>query len=281
MQLVANEPSAYSAGDLDSKNPYGLTSSEQRILKNKQMLENLDKKVNSISLQFSKISENYEGIRSVNEAINTKIAKIDQKIFDLALKSDTNISVLQTQISALTEEMQNSKEIQNSNQESIKIALGELSSLIDSINTSYVSKASFDKLAKIVASLQSKPVQQSSPNTSGVSGIQLLEQASKAFEKNELDKAKYLFEELVQRNYKPAYSSFHLGEIAYKQTKYTDAIAYYKKSIALYDKASYIPTLLYHTGISLSKLKQNTESKKFFDALKNNYPDSKEAKSLQ
>jgi len=41
-----------------------------------------------------------------------------------------------------------------------------------------------------------------------------------------------------------------------------------------------MPTLLYHTGISFSKLNKTKQAKQFFDALKQSYPNSKEAKSL-
>ena len=34
--LTANEVSVFGAGDLDSKNPYGLNSAEKNILKNKK-----------------------------------------------------------------------------------------------------------------------------------------------------------------------------------------------------------------------------------------------------
>ena len=86
--LAANEPSAYSAGDLDSPTPYGLTSSEKHILKNKQEVKTLEKKVGGVSVQLSQINENYEGLRSVTEAIGAKIAKIDAKILELDKKVD-------------------------------------------------------------------------------------------------------------------------------------------------------------------------------------------------
>lgn len=92
--LLANEPSAYGAGDLESSTPYGLTSSEKHILKNKQEVKSLDKKVGGVKVKLSQITENYEGLRSVAEAINTKISKIDSKILNLNAKIDTNTTSL-------------------------------------------------------------------------------------------------------------------------------------------------------------------------------------------
>ena len=39
LNLVAAEPSAFGAGNLDSTSPYGLTSSEKAVLENKKSLK--------------------------------------------------------------------------------------------------------------------------------------------------------------------------------------------------------------------------------------------------
>lgn len=278
--LLAKEPSAYDAGNLDVPTPYGLTSSEQHILKNKQEVKTLDKKVGSVQIELSKINENYEGLRSVTEAINSKIAKIDSKIASQDEKLDENISSLAVELAELKVYVQESRELQNKNQENIKVVLAELSSLIDSINTNYISKKAFADLEERVSSLE-KSNSKISLDTSSADGATLLQEATSDFEKKEYASAKIKFLELIKRNYKPARSNFYAGEVFYTQKEYATAIKHYKESIGLYDKASYVPTLLYHTGISFSKLNQPNEAKKFFDALKSGYPDSKEAKSLK
>lgn len=284
--LLANEPSAYSAGDLDSSNPYGLTSSEKHILKNKEEVKSLEKKVGGVNIQLSQINEGYEGLRSVTEAMNVKISKIDKRILDLeSSNSDLNssVSALQSELASLKEYVQTSRELQTKNQENVKVVLGEMSSLIDSINNSYVSKQQFQTLQNRLEKLEGQVQKSSSPTVkkSSLSGAQLLDKALKDFDAKAYEKSKNAFEELVARKYKPARGNYYLGEIAYAQKSYTEAIKYYKISLSLYDKASYLPRLLYHTGISLNKLGKNTEAKKFFTALQSNYPDSKEAKSLQ
>ena len=52
-------------------------------------------------------------------------------------------------------------------------------------------------------------------------------------------------------------------------------------SIALFDKAAYTPTLLYLTGASFEKLGKTKEAQGFYKALKENYPDSPEAKKVK
>lgn len=280
--LLANEPSAYGAGDLESSTPYGLTSSEKHILKNKQEVKSLDKKVGGVKVKLSQITENYEGLRSVAEAINTKISKIDSKILNLNAKIDTNTTSLSQEIAELQVYVQESRELQIKNQESVKLVLTEMSSLIDSINTNYVSKKSFASLeAKVAKILKQQSAKKIAKTATKIDGASLIKEATNAFNAKKYDNAKKKFTELVNRNYKPARSNYYLGEIAYFQKSYTAAIKHYKKSLSLYDKASYIPRLLYHTGISFNKLGKATEGSRFFDALKNGYPESKEAKSLQ
>ncbi len=278
--LFANEPSVYGAGNLDSANPYGLTSSEKRILKNSKQLKDLSQSVGSIKIKLNQINESYEGLRSVTEAFGLKISKIDKKILTIQDKQNSNeesLATLQEEVLSLKSYVNEGRTLQDTNQEKIKLVLGELSSLIDSINNNYVSKDSFSKLEKRVETLlEAKKVEKVSKKN----GSTLLKEGTALFNKKSYNEAKLRFSQLVEKNYKPARSNFYLGEIAYFQKSYSNAIEYYKKSISLYDKADYIPILLYHTGISFSKLKKSKQAKQFFDALKQGYPNSKEAKSL-
>lgn len=278
--LLANEPSVYGAGNLDSANPYGLTSSEKHILKNSDKVKDLAQGVGSVKMKLSQINENYEGLRSVTEAFGSKIAKIDKKILTLqedTTTKDASMVALQEEITDLKSYVNESRTLQDANQEKIKLVLNELSSLIDSINNNYVSKESFAKLESQVNKLISAKKVSS---VSKKSGAALLKEGTELFNKKSYSESKIRFGQLIQKNYKPARSNYYLGEIAYFQKSYTIAIEHYKKSISLYDKADYMPALLYHTGISFSKLKKNAQATQFFDALKQSYPDSKEAKSL-
>ncbi len=90
-----------------------------------------------------------------------------------------------------------------------------------------------------------------------------------------------LFVELAEKSYKPATTNYYLGEISYYKKRYSDAIVYYKKSVGYYDKASYMPTLLLHTGISFEKLNDDENKEKFLNALLSSYPNSSEADIAQ
>ena len=278
--LLANEPSVYGAGNLDSANPYGLTSSEKHILKNTDKVKDLAQGVGSVKIKLSRINENYEGLRSVTEAFGSKIAKIDSKIRILeenSLGKDESFKALQQEVADLKVYVNESRTLQDANQDKIKLVLGELSSLIDSINNNYVSKKEFKKLEKKIEKILSR---KKVSLVSSKSGATLLKEGTKLFNKKSYNESKLRFTQLLKKNYKPARSNYYLGEIAYFQKAYSTAIEHYKKSISLYDKADYMPSLLYHTGISFSKLKKSSQATQFFDALKQSYPNSKEAKSL-
>ena len=107
----------------------------------------------------------------------------------------------------------------------------------------------------------------------------LLAKANKDFQAKKYDAAKGAFSTLVEKNHKPAYSNYMLGEIAYATGNYGEAIGYYKKSVAVYSEGDYMPRLLYHAGISCDKTNQKEQANKFYSALKQTYPDSKEAKA--
>lgn len=92
-----------------------------------------------------------------------------------------------------------------------------------------------------------------------------------------MEQAKTGFEESVKNNYKPAASSFYLGQIAYRQKKYDEAVRYYKQSAGLYDRADYMPELLLNLARSLDKAGDKKNSTIFLKSLMESYPDSKEA----
>jgi TolA-binding protein len=283
--LFAAEPSVYGAGNLNSANPYGLSPSEKKIVQNSKDIKNLQKKINSIKLKYNDLRDRLDGVRSVVESISNKIGKIGNKNFAQKEKN----SNFEDEIAQLKKSIDDSAQLQNENQDKVKNVLSELSSLIDSINTNYLPKEKFEELQKKQQDFQIRvenmfkqlKSEKRKSSISSKSGSVLLKEAYKFFKKKSYDEAQIRFSRLVKINYKPATSNYMLGEISYRRKNYKKAIAYYKKSISLYDKASFTPTLLYHTGISLSKLKKSAEARNFFTALKTNYPNSKEAKALK
>ena len=278
----SNEPSAFSAGDMNAPNPYGLTSSEKKILQSSQ-------KVTEVKAELGSVSEQLEGMRSVIDGYNNKIARMDERMRQLA---DENAK--------LREYVEENRKIQSENQDKVKVVLGEMGTLIDSINKNAVTKEKFDQLANEVrgkgkvpnVATEPQKVIDTSKNDSKAKTLTSKEFAAKdsatlhqeadtLFSKKSYPQAKAIYTELLNRNYKPSKVNFNLGEISYNDKAYTGAIEHYKTSISLFDKAPYTPTLLYHTASSFEKLGKTKQAQSFYKALKDGYPDSPEAKKIK
>ena len=163
------------------------------------------------------------------------------------------------------------------------VLLQKLAGMIDEINANYVSK---DELARMLGKQKTKSqkkVKKSTAKTddsslSAKSNATLYSEGVRHFVKHRYSEAKKRFTITDTKGYKPAASNYYLGEIAYYTKEYEDAIFYFKKSAGLYDKASYIDTLLLHTAISLDKTGEKQQAKVFYQNIIENYPGKKTAK---
>jgi TolA-binding protein len=162
--------------------------------------------------------------------------------------------------------------------------LKELGAMIDQINESYVSREELQKILKSKGSYSApkKEKKNSSLSDNGslgnISNSKLYSEGVRLFNKKRYNEAKKRFTITDTKGYKPAASNYYLGEIAYYTKKYDDAIFYFKKSAGLYDQASYIDTLLLHTGISLEKTGDKEQARAFYKNIIENYGSKKSAK---
>jgi TolA-binding protein len=72
-----------------------------------------------------------------------------------------------------------------------------------------------------------------------------------------------------------------IGEMNFKRKNYAKAITYFKISSSLYSKASYMPTLMLHTAISMDNTGDKTHANSFYKAIVGKYPSSNEAKEAK
>ncbi len=266
--FLSAEKSAFDAGNINNNSAYGLTQNEQ-ILKNK--LDNLQNNYMQNSSNLDIINQRLEGLQSTLEGINSQYSKSNSRLNSLEDKEQN----LSKELSSLRAYVKESRKIQEENTKEIKKALEELSKIL-SAGSNLDSNSSLslkeDKIVK--TDIKEEESWKKKDNND------ILDLALKEFKnKNTLEQAKVKFQHLLSQNYKPARSNFYLGEIEYKQKRYANAIDYYKKSTSLYSKADYMPTLLYHTAISLDKVGDTKSANAFYKALKTNYPKSKEAKA--
>ena len=265
--LFSAEPSAFGAGNLSSPKPYGLTSREKTILENKVKLHKVVIKSNNQANEVDSLRERIDGLQSIIEnlsrqAHNNKITirKMEEKSSNTIANSDE----YQLRLSDLVQ--QNTQSIQENKEFSLKEYASklELETLVEDIN----------KFKELVA----KELKNRTKSTrSSKSTVDIYSRAKAYYKKKFYTKAILDYELLIKRNYKPAYAHYMIGEMNFARKNYANAITYFKKSSALYSKASYMPNLMLHTGISMQKTGDTGHARAFFKAVVAKYPNSKES----
>lgn len=306
--LTSAEVSVFGAGNLDSPNPYGLTNTEKHLLKTKKEIGTIDSKVKNVKSEIETISERIDGLESIYEGdsqkVNSAILTMNKLLTDfesnqnLTDKNSEDIKKLKELVDQLVKSQQEIDSQNKKNLENLKEALSKITSEVNKINKSYLSEKDFkknmdqfvtkDEFEALKKSLNINTSSKNKSSSSEKSDINkklsaddkanMLNEAIELFKKDYFTKAIPMFEDLISQNYKPAESNFYLGQIWYYRKKYELAISYYKKSAMLYDKAEWMPTLLFHSAVSFEKLGDFKNSANFYETLITNYPDSTEAK---
>lgn len=239
--LSAYEPSVYGAGDIDSASPYGLTKTEKAVLENKKTIQML---YNKITEQQRKI----DGLTTIIEGQNREVLDLKEQLASQPTTSSSSMD--------------------NNGTYSLLLELGQT---IDTINNTYVTR---DELKKALAGSRSQVTLGSSV---GGNSADTYRKAVQLFSKRSYQAAKDHFETVLAENYKPAATNYYLGEVAYYTHEYADAVAYYKTSASLYDKAGYMDVLYLHTAISLEKSGEEEQAKSFYEHVIATYPHKKSA----
>lgn len=256
--LSAYEPSVYGAGDIESATPYGLTQTEQVVLENKKMLQMLH---NKITEQQRKV----EGLTSIINGQNKEILTLKESLEVLSNDSKANKPDANRTYSLLL----------------------ELGQMVDNINNNYVSKEELNgqlqagSSSNITPSLNAPSTQSYIPQgniTQNVENISdVYRKGVQLFSKGSYRAAGEHFSQALAENYKSAASNYYLGEVAYYTQNYKNAVAYYKQSASLYDKATYMAVLYLHTAISLNKSGEQEQARGFFQHVVDSYPNTKSA----
>ncbi|MGB5505591.1 MAG: tetratricopeptide repeat protein [Sulfurovum sp.] len=215
---------------------------------------------NSIAALKQQIAQQDERI----DGLTTIIEGLSASINELQLSGGMNTSTIE------------------GNDSSNTALLKKLAGMIDEINANYVSKEEFQNALgstnKVKTKTSTKTATKKKETIQGKSNAQLYSEGVRFFVKKRYDEAQKRFAITDIKGYKPAASNYYLGEIAYYTKKYEDAIFYFKKSAGIYDKASYIDTLLLHTAVSLEKSGDKGQAKAFYENIIENYPGKKSAK---
>ena len=269
--VLASEPSVFGAGNLNTPDPYGLTAEEKLILENKKDIQAVVEKNNLQNAKVESAAERLDGMQAVIEGLGQSVNEHNialQKILE-SLKNDENsssINDLRQQISA-----------NNENVIQLKTLLEELSHVVDSVNSSYVTKEEFLLLVK-----QLKITLPSKAASSGKMDLLTIEKKAKElFDQQKYADAQSYYEMLIQKKHKVNEANFWIGESYFQRKEYKLAIPYYKESASLNDKAAHMPTLLLHTGNSMEKNADLASAKAFYKATISKYSGSGSANEAQ
>ncbi len=308
---AAQEVSVFDSSDSNSGSN-GLSSSEKHILKNQASINSLSSKMSDINSSLEAIKNRLEGLESTSEGDSAKLNSTAKKLDDLIRNGSSDLgSKTQPNTNA-----HNSSQISDSQIAELKAAIAKLTTLVNKINSEYVSSNELEKnmqqfitreefeAVKKAMGIKSSAVSpktkldansagvdvSSDSSTSSVADKKLTTPEEKANflkeAKADYDSGNYAvstpkYEKLLEANYKPAEVNYYLAQNWYMRKKYDVAISYYKKSATLNEKAAYMPSLLLHSAISFEKTKDKENAKSFYSTLIDLYPNSSEAKEAK
>lgn len=279
--LISAEPSAFGAGNLDTPEPYGLTPSEKVILQNKDKLKKVVVKSNNQANEVDSLRERIDGLQTIIEGLSRKSQENKLALKNLDEKNTQELISSNEYEKRLSEISQaNSLDIKD-----MKLAIYELTTLLNTVNTAYVSKDEFNtlvndfnKFKELVSKELKKGFKPKKSKLDNLSNAEVEKLAKENYNKKYYTKSIEYYSHLIKKNYRPARAHYMLGEIKYYRKNYADAIAYFKKSASLYSKASYMPVLMLHTAVSMDKTGDKKNAKTFYKGVIAKYPNSKEAK---
>ena len=286
--ILAQEVSVFGAGNIASENPYGLTENEQVLLSNKKRVDEVESKLNSYS-------EDMIGVKSVVEGTNPQIVKLESRVSDLEIRTTGKVSKLANkQTSVVTEQdilgLRNDiadlkRQVEIINQK-LEINVKKNSEVV--VTTKNQPKKEFTKKQEALPQpnkLETKETQTKNTNKvvafDDMKPSEIEKIAHRLFNENKYIESKIHYEYLASKKYNLAKTGFVLGEIAFNQKSYANAIKNYQEGIKNDDKADYMPKLLLNAGISLEKIGDKNNADKFFKVLKSQFPSSPQAKSLK
>ncbi|MFA6138297.1 MAG: tetratricopeptide repeat protein [Sulfurimonas sp.] len=287
--LIAAEPSAFGAGNLDNPTPYGLTSNENIVHENQNNLQKVVARNNNQSSEIDSLRERIDGLQSIIESLSKKAQSNKSEINVLNQKNGIESKSSDEFYKRLSDMIHtNSEDIAK-----IKVVISELTKAIEVMNKSQVSKSELtDKDKASAKKSENKEKSDNAKSTDKSANTEKSEletmsnedidtKAKELFDKKNYTKSSEYYNHLVDKNYKPAVSHYMMGEINFKRKNYAEAVAYYKKSSSLYAKASYMPSLLLHTAISMDNTNDKKNAKLFYEGLIAKYPESSEAKEAK
>lgn len=254
------EPSAF---ELQS----GSTKKEMQNLKGKA--ETQSDKIFELQNRIKILETSVDGIKSIYEGQSKNINNLTNKMNTLDSIDGENLAKLKEQVANNTQNIQTLTDGLKALSDSIaqiKGLLGEIQQ-VESDKLKEAQKANIAKKTEFKKDKTRK--------------ADIFKEARRLTYSKKFDEAIARYNWLIEIDYKKAESHYMLGNIAYEQNKYNDAIYHYKESAILDDKAKYMPRLLLNCANSLRVLGRSDDAKNFYNSLITRFPNSAEAKDAK
>ena len=249
----------------------------------------LENQIKQLEISLEGLKSIYEGSSSSLKDLNDKInsfgnnSNVDDALNSVkedVVKNTNNIQMLKDSIDSYVKQIQEliTNEMHNKQQNNI-----------DSNKTSPNSNTNIIK--KIIDNNATNPngnkdiIDNSNENIifdkDTTRRSEIFKEARSLTYSKKFDEAISRYKWFIEINYKKAESNYMLGNIAYEQNRYKDAVYYYKESAILDDKAKYMPRLLLNSANSFRVLNDKDNSQNFYNALIDLFPESVEAKEAK
>lgn len=269
--LLASEPSAFNAGG-------------DTPMKTKEQI--VDEKLFNLSSKVKNLEVSQEGLKSVFEGQLQRIQEVYREL-------NTRVNENNTTITNIKEHLEANFATQNENIQKLQQSIAALGELIQKVDVQ--TKAEIDVIKKMLldeGQQEKKEVKKNNSNPRKTDAkvaeelrdkplAEVFAEGEKLLEQKQYKIASEYLKKAVDGQYKPARGNYLLGESAFYQGKYEEAIQYYKISAERYDKADYMPLLMLHTAEAFKKLNNNENALKFLESLVVLYPDSKESQEAK
>ena len=297
--LLYAEPSAFETQS-------GATKKDIKNLKDTSL--NLSSLLLDVQSRLESLEQVQYGLQSLYDAQNQKIQKLTEDL----QSQNLSIQEIRSRLEIVNEQIDQIKATQKrygeNLQDFVKVIDGlgekikELSSVSSNLNDLILKefasvRGELQKQAEVILKDQEniqklsleieklyedrKKIQERNAFKDPNKKAEVLKEAKKMYVDKQFEDARMRLSWLLEQGYKKAESNYFLGQIAFAQRQYQEAIYYYKESAVANDKASYMPTLMLHTIKSFQALKDEESAMKFIQSLLALYPKSKEAKEAK
>jgi tol-pal system protein YbgF len=224
----------------------------------------------------TQITQEHTGMRTIVDQTNTSLGKIEgtmgslqKSVQDVQANSGARLDTMSTQVQGLSD-----------NLEEIKSRLGKLNQqLVDLQNSVQSIDAKISGTAPAPATGTASPTASASPSSPPPSADTLYSNGLRDITSGKYDLARSEFQEYLKFYADTDLASnaqFYLGEIAYKQKHYEEAVADYDKVLTNYPKSFKLAPARLRKGMALIELGQKTGAVRELREVVRRYPGTEE-----